>query len=444
MIRKIKCNVETSNIKYTDFEGVKHMVIPVIMAQEGVMNRFFYPSEEFEGWANTWDGVPVPINHPEIEGVAVSAKSPRIQELNSVGYVFNSKYEDKKLKGEIYLNLEKVKKLNADYLINSFENGEIMEVSTGLYSNVEMVSGKYGDDEYDAIVRNIRPDHLALLPNTVGACSIEDGCGASISVNSCQCGGVCGGKKNSQKEVSKLLNLSLEKKYNDVVYIIDIYDNSVVYEFGKNRSVYKESYAINDDNVVILEDDALEVIQKTSYQALNLSGGNNIMTEIQNEEIKEETTEETTEEKTAEETEESTTEAEEETTAETEAEAEAEAEETTEEVKENEETETETEEAETETEEKEIVENQLIDNEKKEFLANQSKIFDEKKQGLKKVLIDNKHFSAEEVETFSFSVLEKINNLIKPKDYSGNGSSLIDNKEEYKPKGFIERLQEVK
>jgi hypothetical protein len=442
MIRKIKCNVETSNIKYTDFEGVKHMVIPVIMAQEGVMNRFFYPSEEFEGWANTWDGVPVPINHPEIEGVAVSAKSPRIQELNSVGYVFNSKYEDKKLKGEIYLNLEKVKKLNADYLIQSFESGEIMEVSTGLYSNVEMVSGKYGDDEYDAIVRNIRPDHLALLPNTVGACSIEDGCGASISVNSCQCGGVCGGKKNSQKEVSKLLNLSLEKKYNDVVYIIDIYDNSVVYEFGKNRSVYKESYAINDDNVVILEDDAHEVIQKTSYQALNLSGGNNIMTEIQNEEIKEETTEETTEEKTAEETEESTTEAEEETTAETEAEAEAE--ETTEEVKENEETETETEEAETETEEKEIVENQLIDNEKKEFLANQAKIFDEKKQGLKKVLIDNKHFSAEEVETFSFSVLEKINNLIKPKDYSGNGSSLIDNKEEYKPKGFIERLQEVK
>ena len=442
MIRKIKCNVETSNIKYTDFEGVKHMVIPVIMAQEGVMNRFFYPSEEFDGWANTWDGVPVPINHPEIEGVAVSAKSPRIQELNSVGYVFNSKYEDKKLKGEIYLNLEKVKKLNADYLINSFENGEIMEVSTGLYSNVEMVSGKYGDDEYDAIVRNIRPDHLALLPNTVGACSIEDGCGASISVNSCQCGGVCGGKKNSQKEVSKLLNLSLEKKYNDVVYIIDIYDNSVVYEFGKNRSVYKESYAINDDNVVILEDDAQEVIQKTSYQALNLSGGNNIMTEIQNEEIKEETTEETTEEKTAEETEESTTEAEEETTAETEAEAEAE--ETTEEVKENEETETEEAETETETEEKEIVENQLIDNEKKEFLANQAKIFDEKKQGLKKVLIDNKHFSAEEVETFSFSVLEKINNLIKPKDYSGNGSSLIDNKEEYKPKGFIERLQEVK
>lgn len=435
MIRKIKCNVDTTNINYTDFEGVKHMVIPVIMAQEGVMNRLFYPYEEFEGWANTWDGVPVPINHPEIEGVAVSARSPRIQELNSVGYVFNSKYEDKKLKGEIYLNLEKVKKLNADYLIQSFESGEIMEVSTGLYSNVEMVSGKYGDDEYDAIVRNIRPDHLALLPNTVGACSIEDGCGASISVNSCQCGGVCGGKKNSQKEISKLLNLSLEKKYNDLVYIIDIYDNSVIYEFGKNRSVYRESYAINDDNVVILEDDAQEVIQKTSYQTLNLSGGNNNMTEIQNEEIKEEeateeTPEEVTEEATEETTEETTEEIKEETTEEVKAETEEATEEATEEVKENEET--------------EIVENQLIDNEKKEFLENQSKIFDEKKQGLKKMLIDNKHFTAEEVETFSFSVLEKINNLIKPKDYSGNGSSLVENKEQYKPTGFIERLQEVK
>ena len=431
MIRKIKCNVDTTNINYTDFEGVKHMVIPVIMAQEGVMNRLFYPAEEFEGWANTWDGVPVPINHPEIEGVAVSARSPRIQELNSVGYVFNSKYEDKKLKGEIYLNIEKVKKLNADYLIKSFESGEIMEVSTGLYSNVEMVSGKYGDDEYDAIVRNIRPDHLALLPNTVGACSIEDGCGASISVNSCQCGGVCGGKKNSQKEISKLLNLTLEKKYNDLVYIIDIYDNSVIYEFGKNRSVFKESYAINDDNVVILEDDAQEVIQKTSYQTLNLSGGNNNMTEIQNEEIKEEeateeTPEEVTEEATEETTEETTEEIKEETTEEVKAETEEATEEATEEVKENEET--------------EIVENQLIDNEKKEFLENQSKIFDEKKQGLKKMLIDNKHFTEQEVETFSFSVLEKINNLIKPKDYSGNGSSLVENKEKYKPTGFIGSL----
>jgi hypothetical protein len=431
MIRKIKCNVDTTNINYTDFEGVKHMVIPVIMAQEGVMNRLFYPSEEFDGWANTWDGVPVPINHPEIEGVAVSARSPRIQELNSVGYVFNSKYEDKKLKGEIYLNIEKVKKLNADYLIKSFESGEIMEVSTGLYSNVEMVSGKYGDDEYDAIVRNIRPDHLALLPNTVGACSIEDGCGASISVNSCQCGGVCGGKKNSQKEISKLLNLTLEKKYNDLVYIIDIYDNSVIYEFGKNRSVFKESYAINDDNVVILEDDAQEVIQKTSYQTLNLSGGNNNMTEIQNEEIKEEeateeTPEEVTEEATEETTEETTEEIKEETTEEVKAETEEATEEATEEVKENEET--------------EIVENQLIDNEKKEFLENQSKIFDEKKQGLKKMLIDNKHFTEQEVETFSFSVLEKINNLIKPKDYSGNGSSLVENKEQYKPTGFIGSL----
>ena len=41
-------------------------------------------------------------------------------------------------------------------------------------------------------------------------------------------------------------------------------------------------------------------------------------------------------------------------------------------------------------------------------------------------------------------MLEKINNLIKPKDYSGNGSSLVENKEQYKPTGFIERLQEVK
>jgi len=39
------------------------------------------------------------------------------------------------------------------------------------------VEGVWNEEEYHSIVRNYRPDHLALLPGAIGACSWEDGCG---------------------------------------------------------------------------------------------------------------------------------------------------------------------------------------------------------------------------------------------------------------------------
>jgi hypothetical protein len=64
-------------------------------------------------------------------------------------------------------------------VFETLEAGESLEVSTGLYALEEDKEGEYEGQEYKVIWRNITPDHLAVLPKgSIGACSIEDGCGA--------------------------------------------------------------------------------------------------------------------------------------------------------------------------------------------------------------------------------------------------------------------------
>ena len=307
----IRANVDNkTEIRYEEFEGVKHLVVPVIAAKQMVMNGLFYPAEEFRDWVETWNGVPVPINHPQQNGLAISARSPRIQELTSVGSFFNVEFtEDNKLKGEIWLNTEKVKKLDAEYLIKKFENGEIMEVSTGLYSNLEMLSGVYDGEEYTGIVRHIRPDHLALLPNEVGACSLADGCGAMRAnlYNNCGCGGKCTKSNGIKEKFNKAFEIVSEKlgfnqnkhSYQDLnrkvdeklveiyetnlVYILDMYDDKVIYSIGNGPKLYQRGYGIDGDKVY-LEDSTQEVTRKTEYKPIidiKQNSGGNIMDKAQ-------------------------------------------------------------------------------------------------------------------------------------------------------------------
>ena len=437
-------NVETTKkIERKLFEGVEHLIVPVVGAKEMVMNGYFYPANEFKDWIETWEGVPVPINHPKQNNVAISARSPRIQELTSVGHFFDVEFtQNNELKGNLYINIEKVKKLNAEYIIEQFEKGEIMEVSTGLYSNIENVSGEYNGQKYEGIVRHIRPDHLALLPNETGACSIADGCGAGIK-NDCQCNdslSSCGCEnenKNSlvekvkealsvinlkkyldnysHKEMQKNIYDELSKMYQEHIYIIDMYEDVVIFEKNNDRKIYKQSYKYETEkDQYVLGDDAVEVVQKTNYVEKNKGGiYMENTTEIKTNEVVEEVVEEVKTEET--------------------------------EVKEEVATEPETQtEAEAEEEKTELVENSLIDNEKKEFIENQLKEFDAKKEELKKSLIENSSLTQEEVNTFTFNVLQKLNDVVKPKNYSGNGVSINKVEEKYEPKGLIGSLQEAK
>lgn len=168
-----------TNLATTEkLDGVDHMVIPVVAVKEGVLNGIFYPETAIKQFATSWNGSPVSVNHPIQNGKDASANLPKFEGTINVGKFFNAHVEDKSLKGEIWLNIEKSNRLGYQEIVKHFQANKPMEVSTGLSAMLEKTPGTHEGKAYNAVVKTIVPDHLALLPNEAGACSIADGCGA--------------------------------------------------------------------------------------------------------------------------------------------------------------------------------------------------------------------------------------------------------------------------
>lgn len=165
-------------------EGRKHFVVPVVMIKEGVLNGsngpIFYPADELKKTVALWNGKPVVIYHPDMYSGGM-AGNPQVFNQQKVGSLFNVRFEDNALKAEAWLDPERLQLVDARVL-ESVRTNAIMEVSTGLFTGEEEVAGEWNGNKYYAIARNHIPDHLAILPDQIGACSIADGAGLCRNV----------------------------------------------------------------------------------------------------------------------------------------------------------------------------------------------------------------------------------------------------------------------
>ena len=175
-------NLASYKTSIRKFEGRDHLVAPVVMLVEGVhagsLGPIYYPSEEIAKFPGAWNGIPIPIYHPEQDGFPVSANSPEILESRNAGRVFGARSVEggKKLKAELWFDVAKLQAIDPS-LLTRINSGETVEVSTGLFLEEEEKEGVWNGETYMAIARNFRPDHLAVLPGATGACSVADGCG---------------------------------------------------------------------------------------------------------------------------------------------------------------------------------------------------------------------------------------------------------------------------
>jgi hypothetical protein len=157
------------------FDGRKVVVVPVIMAKaDVVMNGGLFPADEYEPLS--WAGIPVTVGHPNIKGEFASARDPAIHEEWVVGNLYNVRTEENSLRGDVYVDIEKANAVHPN-LVKELIKGSPMDVSTGYFCTSEPETGTLNGREYFEVQRDIIPDHLALLPNEVGACSWQDGCG---------------------------------------------------------------------------------------------------------------------------------------------------------------------------------------------------------------------------------------------------------------------------
>ena len=167
-------------------QGRKHLVVPVVMMVEGVHagshGALLHRIEEMGRYPASWNGIPVVVDHPSEDGQNISANSPEIIDSRVVGRVYNTHVSGAKLKAEVWLDEEKLRQV-CPVILTEIREYEPIEVSIGVFTDDEIVTGDWNGEAYEAIARNHRPDHLALLPGGAGACSLADGCGIRSNKN---------------------------------------------------------------------------------------------------------------------------------------------------------------------------------------------------------------------------------------------------------------------
>lgn len=185
-------NARVGQVRRGQIDDRDYIVAPFTSIVPGVLNGskggLYYPVSEIAANPGVWNGIPLTIGHPAdpLTNLPESARQPNVLNRVKLGEVYNDHVTPQgERAGEAWFDEKLVaRKAPRIYkvLLNALEGRAVpkIEISTGLYT--ENIPVKNGRDprtgrEYDAIATDYRPDHLAILENQTGACSVADGCG---------------------------------------------------------------------------------------------------------------------------------------------------------------------------------------------------------------------------------------------------------------------------
>lgn len=195
-MRVLKGTIE-GTVDTQELNNRSYLVIPVVALVEGVVHSgsSTHPelvlAEAFGRHPETWDGRPVVVDHPKSnDGTYLSASNLSVLEDSQLGFIMNSAVENGKLLVEAWIDLDHVASTGSTTVQDMWqrlENQETVEVSIGaiVYTD-DTQSGTYDGKEYQGVWNIVIPDHLAILSEETGACSIEDGCGTFRTQNAGQ------------------------------------------------------------------------------------------------------------------------------------------------------------------------------------------------------------------------------------------------------------------
>jgi hypothetical protein len=159
-------------------------------------------------------------------------------------------------------------------VIEAIQNGDVMEVSTGLNADYQMEEGVWNDERYVATAINYRPDHLAILPDQRGACSIEDGAGllrnrAGDFDDDSPEGRLLNYlgetfNKLSHGEKYQELNNALTRTAGEDAWVIEVWDDFFIYMMDGES--YYQAYGVNENDEVVLQGAAQRAERQLQYK----------------------------------------------------------------------------------------------------------------------------------------------------------------------------------
>ena len=173
-------NLEGNAYSFVTHDGSEYLSVPCVAIVESVLNGDFVPRKTIAETAAHWNGRVATLGHPrDDDGLPISANSPAVLASAGLGFIWNARFDEDKLKVEVWLNLAKCERLGAEaqYVVDLIKNHQQVEVSTGYFAEMRPRRGVHNSLEYNNITEVIYPDHLAMLPYDRGACNWAMGCG---------------------------------------------------------------------------------------------------------------------------------------------------------------------------------------------------------------------------------------------------------------------------
>lgn len=139
----------------------------------GSKGCILHSGETIKNSVKNWANIPVTIDHPMIGNSLISVKE---KPEAVIGHLENPQFRNGALMADIVITT------NDQNIRQQLQNTR--ELSIGVFTEEIEASGIYEGKGYSAIAQYYKADHLALLPNGVGACSWERGeCGIGLVAN---------------------------------------------------------------------------------------------------------------------------------------------------------------------------------------------------------------------------------------------------------------------
>jgi len=165
-------------VRNVSVAGRDYLVVPMVMLTEGVHNGsegpYLYEASEIAKRVEMWNMKPVVDYHPD----EPTATLKEVLNARQVGIIMNTQWDGKnnRLLAEAWLDEARCNKVDKR-ILEAVKNEQMLELSTGLFADSDETPGTWNGEHYQGTLRNFGPDHLAILPDQVGACSIADGAG---------------------------------------------------------------------------------------------------------------------------------------------------------------------------------------------------------------------------------------------------------------------------
>lgn len=275
---------EKYNITTFEENGKEYISVPAVIMVEGVhhgsQGKVLHTAEYLSVNVEDWDDIPVTITHPMKGGNYVGvAECPEY----ITGHTTHTVWEDG-LKTELVLDVNELSKISPKTL-KSLQANEPIEVSIGTFSENIEEKGTFKGEDYDAKTVSYIPDHVAILPDDIGACSYVDGCGIRVYKK--------GENNMNEKQLTEARKIVRDNRFTLEMYkdkpiglarnyvngletdeyyfwLLDVTENSLVYEKstkngeGKTKT-YMREFTVDGDQLVV-SDEEIEVVGEFVYK----------------------------------------------------------------------------------------------------------------------------------------------------------------------------------